>query len=55
MAKKITIPVYREDKKLNTENLAYTSILKRIREKRPLPNVKKIESVGGFTILHVEG
>lgn len=53
MAKKITIPVYQDDKKLNTDNLAYTSILKRIRDKRTLPNVRKIEKVGGFTLLHV--
>lgn len=53
MAKKLSIADYQKSKELNPKQLVYTSILKRIHEKRTLPNVNKIERFGNVFILHV--
>lgn len=37
----------------NTEKLSYPAVTKRLREKRSLPNVTKIEEFSRFYVLHV--
>lgn len=53
MAKKVSVIEYQGNKELNTEDLKYTSILKRLHEKRTLPNINRIERFGKVFILHV--
>lgn len=54
MAKKISISQYIGDEKLNKDKLAYTSVIKRITENRPIPHVKKTERFNErYYVLHV--